>query len=118
MDKQEMLEKIQHVQNTDVEYEIFIHQRPPEEFGDAVKLYFNEDKTFKAVVFDPDTKEVFSEEVLEDSDRTVAFILKALEPKKDGHKELDYIDLDQTEPQGKLGDSWTDESVLTPQGSS
>ncbi|MFD2511280.1 hypothetical protein ACFSUR_23950 [Halalkalibacter alkalisediminis] len=82
MDKQEIVEKIQHVQNSDVPYEIFIHHHPPEEFGDAVKLYFNEDKTFKAVVFDPDTKEVFSEEVLKDVDRTLTFICKALAPQK------------------------------------
>ncbi|WP_227936049.1 hypothetical protein [Alkalihalobacillus deserti] len=104
MDKQEILEKIEHVQKGKVEFEVFVQERPPEEFGDAVKLYYNEDETFKVVVFDPNTNEVFSEEVLEDTDRTLTFISKALAPKRDhAHTEVDYINLDLTEPKGKIG---------------
>ncbi|GAE35715.1 hypothetical protein [Halalkalibacter akibai] len=104
MEKQEIMQKIKHLQHNKGEYEIFIHHRPPEEHGDAVKLLLNDDDSFQAVVFDPDTKEVFSEKTFQNEKETYTFIVKTLEPKKDDNAGLEYIDLDITEPKGTLGD--------------
>jgi hypothetical protein len=102
MEKKEILEKIENVKNTDVEYEIFFETHPPEELGDAVKLSLNDDKSFKAVVFDPNTEEVFSEKSFDNPDHAYSFINKILKP-KESNLIHDYIDLDKTEPHGTLG---------------
>ncbi|MDT8860554.1 hypothetical protein N0O92_09935 [Alkalihalobacillus sp. MEB130] len=100
MDKIKILEKIENIKAHPDDYEIFVLPRPPEEFGDGVKLFFNEaDQTFTAKVFDPDTKEVFTEKTLPDVDSTYFFISTVLEPKVEKqNKQQDYIDLDLNEP--------------------
>lgn len=101
MNHTEIMEKITNLSKKDHEYEIFINDRPPEEFGDAVKLLFNQnDHTYTAIVFDPDTKSVFSEETLSDKESICSFISTVLDPKPDHNREkMDYIDLDIGEPE-------------------
>ncbi|MCL7747367.1 hypothetical protein [Halalkalibacter alkaliphilus] len=100
MDKIEILQKIENLTANPNEYEIFVLPRPPEEFGDGVKLYYNEgERNFTAEVFDPDTKEVFTEKTLTDIDSTYSFISNVLEPRiEQQNDQKDYIDLDITEP--------------------
>ncbi|GAE24413.1 hypothetical protein JCM9140_334 [Halalkalibacter wakoensis JCM 9140] len=96
MKKIEILEKIELLTTKSDRYEVFVLPRPPEEFGDGVKLYFDKaDKTYTAEVFDPDTKEVFTEKTFTDIHSTYTFITNVLEPKVDKqNKQSDYIDLD------------------------
>ncbi|MFC0471866.1 hypothetical protein ACFFHM_15515 [Halalkalibacter kiskunsagensis] len=101
MNKDEILKKINNVKKKNKGHERFVQPRPPEEFGDAVELSFNkEEHTFHAIVFDPDTDEVFSKKDLSNVDETYAFITKVLEPKlEEQNKQKDYIDLDLGEPE-------------------
>ncbi|WP_332694573.1 hypothetical protein [Halalkalibacter lacteus] len=102
MNKDEIMQRINKVKKNNTDHEIFIQPRPPEEFGDAVELSFNEkEQTFHAIVFDPDTDEVFSEKDLPNTDQTFSFITKVLEPKgnEDQNQQKDYIDLDLGEPE-------------------
>lgn len=77
--KEVMKDKIANVKNGKVESETFNISRPPEDFGDAVKLYYNEqEECFKAVVFDPQTNTVFSEEKMENEKEVSSFIDKTV----------------------------------------
>ncbi|WP_209123845.1 hypothetical protein [Alkalihalobacillus sp. BA299] len=79
MDKEEILHKIANVKNGKSESEIFNIVRPPEDFGDAVELYYNDQEgRFKAVVFDPQTSTVFSEEMIEKEEDVSSFITKTV----------------------------------------
>jgi hypothetical protein len=100
MENAEILEKINNVKTKESTHEIFFKVRPPEEFGDAVKLLLNNDgNTFKAVVFDPDTLTEFYEKTLTDQKSAYSFISQTLEGKKnEGEKEhlsgqIEYINL-------------------------
>lgn len=80
MKNAEIIKRINNVKNELVESETFMKERPPEEFGDAVKLFYNsEEQTFKAVVYDPDTKIVFSEKSISDENKACTFIENVLE---------------------------------------
>ena len=82
MDQKDIMGKVSNVKTQTVEHEIFHKLRPPEELGDAVKLFYNEDEqTFRAVVFDPEMKTVFYEKTLPDADSTCAFIADVLDGK-------------------------------------
>ena len=84
MEKAEIMEKINHVKNKESDHEVFYKVRPPEEFGDAVKLVLNEEEnTYRAVVFDPDTLTEFYEKTLTDENSACLFISDTLEGKKD-----------------------------------
>ncbi|KHF37759.1 hypothetical protein [Halalkalibacter okhensis] len=100
MEKKEILKKIENMTAKSKRYEIFVQPRPPEEFGDGVKLSFNEeDQTYTAEVFDPDTKEVFTKKNLSHAEHAYSFISNILEPQVEHQNEQkDYIDLDITEP--------------------
>jgi hypothetical protein len=102
MNKAEIMQKINKVKNNNTDHEIFVQTRPPEELGDAVELFYNDkEHTFRALVVDPNTNEVFSEKVLPDIERTCSFISEVLEPNLNEGEELqkDYIDLDIGEPE-------------------
>ncbi|WP_243291401.1 hypothetical protein [Bacillus sp. FJAT-47783] len=67
--------KVKKVKTGESRSEIFDKVRPPEEFGDAVELFYNEQKQcFYAKVIDPYTREVFSEKDIEGEENVVAFI--------------------------------------------
>ncbi|RBW67999.1 hypothetical protein [Bacillus taeanensis] len=75
----EMLKKIENVKSGKSKSEIFDKLRPPEDFGDAVELYYNnDDESFRAIVFDPETKMVFSEERLSTTEDVSEFINKTV----------------------------------------
>ncbi|MEB1809280.1 MAG: hypothetical protein LPK26_18645 [Bacillaceae bacterium] len=77
--KEAMKDKIANVKSGKVESETFNINRPPEDFGDAVELFYNEqEKCFKAVVFDPQTNTIFSEEKMEDENEVSSFIVKTV----------------------------------------
>jgi hypothetical protein len=104
MEKAEIMEKINHVKKKESDHEVFYKVRPPEEFGDAVKLVLNEEEnTYRAVVFDPDTLTEFYEKTLTDENSACSFISDTLEGKKDelekenesSPKEYGYIYLDE-----------------------
>ncbi|WP_216829833.1 hypothetical protein [Alkalihalobacterium elongatum] len=74
-----MMEKILNVKKGKSESEIFNISRPPEDFGDAVELFYNDqEKSFKAVVYDPQTNTVFSEEDLKTETEVSSFIIKTV----------------------------------------
>jgi hypothetical protein len=97
MNENEMMEKIRNVENQTAEHEIFNKLRPPEEFGDAVELFYNENQqVFRAVVFDPETKTVFYEKTLPDAHAASSFITNVLDGKaeKQAHSnETEYINI-------------------------
>ncbi|WP_100407311.1 hypothetical protein [Bacillus solitudinis] len=79
MTNEEIIQKINNVKDGTADSEIFDLLRPPEEFGDAVELSYNDkDETFKAVVFDPQTKTVYSEEFIKDKTEVRSFIHKTV----------------------------------------
>lgn len=79
MDQQEMLDKIEKVKNGNSNSEIFDKKRPPEEFGDAVELFYDKaEDHFKAVVFDPELKIVYSEKQFAHERDVCAFILSTV----------------------------------------
>jgi hypothetical protein len=76
---EEIFRKIEDVKSGKSKSEIFDKERPPEDFGDAVELYYNnKDQSFRAIVFDPETKMVFSEERLSTPDDVNEFINKTV----------------------------------------
>ncbi len=78
MDKAKIMEKINKLKNKESEVESFI--RPPEEFGEAVKLYYNDKKNmFRAIIFDPDTRINYDEKSLDDVDQAYSFIIQTLD---------------------------------------
>jgi hypothetical protein len=84
MEKAEIMEKINNIKNKESDHEIFYKVRPPEEFGDAVKLVLNEEEnTYRAVVFDPDTLTEYYEKTLTDENSAWLFISNTIEGKKD-----------------------------------
>lgn len=79
MDMKEMEQKISNVKSGKSMREIFIKPRPPEEFGDAVELSYNEGlKSYVAIVFDPDMKTIYSEEAFQDESELKSFIQMTL----------------------------------------
>jgi hypothetical protein len=100
MENAEIIEKINNVRTKESTHEIFFKVRPPEEFGDAVKLLLNNDgNTFRAVVFDPDSLTEFYEKTLTDQKSAYSFISQTLEGKKTQAKkehesgQIEYINL-------------------------
>ena len=99
MNQTEMINKILNVKNGTIDHEIFDKKRPPEEFGDAVKLFYNQvEHTFTAVVFDPETKNVFSEKTLPDTDSAFSFISATLDgikytDDKKNPNETEYVNI-------------------------
>jgi hypothetical protein len=107
MEKAEIMEKIKNVKNKESDHEIFYKVRPPEEFGDAVKLFLNnEENTYRAVVFDPDTLTEFYEKTLTDENRACSFISHTLEGKKD-EAEIEH-ESSQAEYVNIYWDEWKD----------
>ncbi|WP_078428306.1 hypothetical protein [Alkalihalobacterium alkalinitrilicum] len=83
MNKEELREglksKVENIKNGKVKSEIFNISRPPEDFGDAVELFYNDqEQCFKAVVFDPQTTVVFSEEKMNTIEDACSFIIKTV----------------------------------------
>lgn len=75
MTQEDWLTKVKKVKTGESDSEIFDKVRPPEEFGDAVELFYNEqEQRFHAKVIDPYTREVFSEKDIEGEEDVVAFI--------------------------------------------
>ena len=71
----ELTDKIENVKSGRSSSEIFDKRRPPEEFGEAVELFYDRDAhTFKAVVFDPQMKTVFEEKPFTNEQELRAFI--------------------------------------------
>ncbi|WP_088102100.1 hypothetical protein [Halalkalibacter urbisdiaboli] len=79
MTNEEMVEKIDKLQTGKSNEEIFDRLRPPEEFGDAVKLTYNlENESFHATVFDPQTKTIYSEIDILEREHVLSFIKKTV----------------------------------------
>ncbi|WP_078553634.1 hypothetical protein [Bacillus alkalicellulosilyticus] len=79
MDPEEMKVKIENVKNGKSESEKFFKVRPPEEFGDAVELYYNnQEQIFTAVVYDPQTSTIFDEKNIATSEEVESFINKTV----------------------------------------
>lgn len=100
MEHAEIIEKINNVKTKESTHEIFFKVRPPEEFGDAVKLLLNDDgNTFKAIVLDPDTLTEFYEKTLTDQKSAYSFISQILEgtknetEKKHESGQIEFINL-------------------------
>lgn len=109
MEKAEIMDKINTMKNKKTGHEIFYKVRPPEEFGDAVKLFVNSDeKTYRAVVFDPDTLTEFYERTLSDENSACSFISNTLEGKKAETETEQNQDLNQTEYVNIYWDEWRD----------
>ncbi|UOE92038.1 hypothetical protein [Alkalihalobacillus sp. LMS39] len=80
MRREELFEKIKCVQTGQSDMESFVKPRPPEEFGDGVKLtYDKESQRFQATVFDPDTDTVFSKETFTNENEVGNFIMKTID---------------------------------------
>ncbi|WP_096200619.1 hypothetical protein [Bacillus sp. FJAT-45350] len=73
MDKKEITNKVEKVKNGQSSVEIFDIVRPPEDLGDAVELRYEEDK-FKAIVFDPETSQIYAEKYINDPEEVCSFI--------------------------------------------
>lgn len=79
MEYTEILQKIQNVKNGKSSSEIFDKVRPPEEFGDAVELFYNkENNCFKANVIDPYSRQLYSEKLLTNESEVLTFIRQTL----------------------------------------
>jgi len=75
MNKEDIRQKIENVRSGKSTSEIFDKVRPPEEFGDAVELFFNKERNcFKAEVIDPYSKQVYSEQFLTTENDVISFI--------------------------------------------
>lgn len=79
MDKNEMLEKVERLMSGETTSEVFDKVRPPEEFGDAVELFYNRNENlFQANVIDPYSRKIYSEKKLDNAEEVISFIHSTL----------------------------------------